>query len=39
MAYKCPKTLANKGISGISAIMKNAAATLLQHVGINLQKR
>ena len=38
-AYKCPKTLGNKGLSDISAICKNTAATLLQHVGINLQKR
>ena len=30
MAYKCPKTLGNKGLSGIYAIWKKAAATLLQ---------
>ena len=29
MADKCPKTLVNKGLSGISAIYKNTAATLL----------
>ena len=28
---KCPKTLGNKGLSGIYAISKNAAATLSQH--------
>jgi len=39
MAYKCPKTLGNKGLSGIYAIWENASATLLQHIGINLQKK
>jgi len=32
MANKCPKTLANKGLSGIYAIWENTAATLLQQV-------
>ena len=32
MANKCPKTLGNKGLSGIYAIKKNTSATLLQHV-------
>ena len=39
MANKCPKTLGNKGLSGISAIWGNASATLLQHIGIKLQKK
>ena len=39
MANKCPETLGNKGFSGISATCKNTAATFLQHVGINLQKK
>lgn len=39
MANKCPKNLGNKGFSGIFAICKNAVATLLQHVEINLQKK
>ena len=30
MANKCPKTLGNKGLSGISVIQKNAVATHLQ---------
>ena len=30
MANKCPKSLGNKGLSGIYAIWENAAATLLQ---------
>ena len=38
MAYKCSKTLANKGFSGIYAIWKKAAATLLQHVERKVQK-
>ena len=38
MAYKCSKTLANKGLSGIYAIWKKAAATLLQHVERKVQK-
>ena len=38
MAYKCSKTLANKGFSGIYAIWKKAAATLLQHVEWKVQK-
>jgi len=32
MANKCPKTLVNKGLSGIYAIWEKAAATLLQQV-------
>jgi hypothetical protein len=35
---KCPKTLGNTGLSGISAIWENAAATLLQLAMLNLQK-
>ena len=38
LANKCPKALGNKGLSGIYAILKIAAATLLQHAEINLQK-
>ena len=30
MANKCPKTLGNKGLSGIYAIKGNVVATLLQ---------
>ena len=38
MANKCPKTLGNKGLSGIYAILKNVSATLLQHVMEKLRK-
>ena len=38
MANKCPKTLGNKGLSGIFCFGENASATLLQHVMLNLQK-
>lgn len=38
MANKCPKTLGNKGLSGIYAIWENAPATLLQHAMLNSQK-
>jgi hypothetical protein len=38
MANKCPKTPGNTGLSGIYAIWKKSAATLLQHVMLNLQK-
>ena len=33
MAYNCPKTLANTGLSGIYAIQK----IMMQHVQLNLQ--
>jgi len=32
MAYKCPKTLGNTGLSGILCVNENAFATLLQQV-------
>ena len=31
LADKCPKTLANKGLSGILCFGENASATLLRH--------
>jgi hypothetical protein len=31
MANKCPKTLANEGLSGISAIWEKSTAILLQY--------
>ena len=39
MANKCPETLGNKGLSGTLCFDENVSATLLQHVGINLQKK
>jgi hypothetical protein len=30
MAFKCPKTLGNKGLSGILCFDENVSATLLQ---------
>ena len=39
MANKCPKTLGNKGLSGIYAIKKNTSATLLQLAMLKAQKR
>ncbi len=38
MAYKCPKTLGNKGLSGILCFSANAFATLLQHATLKMQK-
>jgi hypothetical protein len=38
MANKCPKSLTNTGLSGISAIWENTAATLLQHAMLILLK-
>ena len=36
--YVMPESLENKGLSGIYAIWKKAAATLLQHVERKVQK-
>ena len=32
LAYKCPETLGNKGLSGTLRFDENATATLLQHI-------
>ena len=32
LAYKCPETLGNKGLSGILCFDENASATLLQRI-------
>ena len=38
MAYKCPKTLGNKGLSGTLCFEESDAATLLQHAIVKAQK-
>ena len=38
MAYKCPETLGNKGLSGTLRFNENASATLLQRASKKVQK-
>ncbi len=38
MAYKCPETLGNKGLSGTLCFDENGFATLLQHAMVKVQK-
>ena len=38
MAYKCPETLGNKGLSGTLCFDEKASATLLQHASEKVQK-